>query len=116
MRTYDLGGDKAKRSDADDLENNPALGLRAIRYCLREPELFRSQIRAMFRASPYGNLKLMFPLISDLSELLESKKIAREVLNDLRKKKIPVADSIPLGIMVETPAAAMIVDILAPHV
>jgi phosphoenolpyruvate-protein phosphotransferase (PTS system enzyme I) len=111
IRTFDLGGDKlpaGMRSHAD----NPALGLRAIRYCLRQPELFRTQLRALLRASVHGNLKIMFPMISGTAELRAAKRALAEAREELRREG-QETPNVPLGIMIELPSAAMIADRLA---
>lgn len=111
IRTFDLGGDKlpaGMRSHAD----NPALGLRAIRYCLRQPELFHTQLRALLRASVHGNLKIMFPMISGTAELRAAKRVLADVREELRREGLETPE-VPLGIMIELPSAAMIADRLA---
>ncbi len=116
IRTLDIGGDK--KLDYLDIgqEANPFLGYRAIRICLREPEIFKMQLRAIFRASVHGPLAIMFPMISSLEEIIEVKKIISEVKLDLASKIIAFAQGIPLGVMIEIPSAALLSDILADHV
>ena len=112
IRTFDLGGDKlpsGMRVPAD----NPALGLRAIRYCLRQPEVFRTQLRALLRASVHGNLKIMFPMISGVGELRAARRALDEARAELAKERVPMKEDIPVGIMIELPSAAMIADRLA---
>jgi phosphoenolpyruvate-protein phosphotransferase (PTS system enzyme I) len=116
IRTLDLGGDKFASEIAISEENNPALGLRAIRFCLREPEIFKTQLRAILRASAFGNLRLMFPMISGLQELLEAKAILHQVRDDLTREHIPFDNAMKVGIMVEIPSAVIMADILARHV
>jgi phosphoenolpyruvate-protein phosphotransferase (PTS system enzyme I) len=116
IRTLDLGGDKFASEIAISEENNPALGLRAIRFCLREPEIFKTQLRAILRASAFGNLRLMFPMISGLQELLEAKAILHQVRDDLTREHIPFDNAMKVGIMVEIPSAVIMADILAHHV
>jgi phosphotransferase system enzyme I (PtsI) len=113
IRTLDIGADK--RVDYMNLpkEENPALGLRAIRLCLERPDIFRTQLRAIYRASVHGNPLIMFPMIANLHELIKAKEIAHIVREELKAEKIPFKEDIPLGIMIETPAAAIISDILA---
>ena len=94
-------------------ELNPALGLRAIRFCLRESTIFRTQLAGILRASAYGNLKIMFPLISELSELQQAREMLEEVKADLDRRGEPYDSRIQVGVMIETPAAALIADILA---
>ena len=116
IRTLDLGGDKFS-SDLDlTREMNPALGLRAIRFCLKEPKIFKSQLRAILRASAHGNVRLLFPMISGLQEILDAKKILRDVKNELNKRKIKYARDIKVGIMIEIPSAVAMADALAKHV
>lgn len=116
IRTLDIGADK--QVDYFDLkkEENPALGLRAIRICLTRPEIFRVQLRALYRASVYGNLGIMFPMITSVSELEEILEICREVREELTAQGIAYSGNTELGIMIETPAAAVISDRLAPMV
>ena len=112
IRTLDIGADK--QADFFNLpkEKNPTLGMRAIRLCLTRPEIFKTQLRAIYRASVYGNAAIMFPMINSLNELRQSKEIAKDVRDELANKNIPFK-KIPVGIMVETPASALISDILA---
>jgi phosphotransferase system enzyme I (PtsI) len=116
IRTLDLGGDKFS-SDLDlSREMNPALGLRAIRFCLKEPKIFKKQLRAILRASAYGQLQLMLPMISGLQEILDTKKILKEVMHDLDNENINYDRDIKTGIMIEIPSAVIVADILAKHV
>lgn len=112
IRTLDLGGDKVPGKKPEK-ENNPAMGLRAIRYCLQHRELFRAQLRALLRASVYGNLRVMFPLISSISELREARSELERCRSELTRQGVPVGKRVPIGIMVETPSAALIADRLA---
>ena len=116
IRTLDLGADKKIDYFQLDKEENPALGCRAIRICLTRPEIFKTQLRALYRASVYGNLSIMFPMITSVEEVREVKKILSQVKNELRERTIPFSDDIEIGIMIETPAAAMISDLLAHEV
>lgn len=116
IRTLDIGGDKFSSNLNLTREMNPALGLRAIRFCLREPKIFRSQLRAILRASAYGQVRLLFPMISGLQEILDTKKILRDVERELNKKKIKYARDIKVGIMIEIPSAVTMADALAKHV
>lgn len=116
IRTLDIGGDKKLSYLKIDNEMNPFLGYRAIRLCLDQQDIFRTQLRALLRASVYGNLKIMFPMISSLEELLTAKAILHEVKIDLENERIKYADNIEVGIMIEVPSAAIISDILAKHV
>ncbi|HEX9243887.1 MAG TPA: phosphoenolpyruvate--protein phosphotransferase [Anaeromyxobacter sp.] len=112
IRTFDLGGDKLPSGMRVHAEN-PALGLRAIRYCLRQPDLFRAQLRALLRASVHGNLKIMFPMISGVAELRAARHALEEARADLVRSGVPIAPDIPVGIMIELPSAALIADRLA---
>ncbi|MDK2917712.1 MAG: phosphoenolpyruvate-protein phosphotransferase system enzyme [Candidatus Petromonas sp.] len=116
IRTLDIGGDKELPYLHIDKEMNPFLGYRAIRLCLKDQEIFKTQLRALLRASIYGKLKIMFPMISSLEELLEAKKILNEVKKDLDKEGIEYSKDIEVGMMIEVPSAAIISDILAKHV
>ena len=110
IRTLDLGGDKVPGGRHPEREPNPTMGLRAIRYCLANRELFRAQLRALLRASPYGNLRLMFPLISGVSELREARSELEHCRSELGREGVPVGARFPVGIMAETPSAAWIAD------
>ena len=116
IRTLDAGGDKELCYLNIDKEMNPFLGYRAIRVCLREKDLFKTQLRALLRASVFGNLKIMFPMISSLEELLLAKNILAEVKAELSANNIAYASNIEVGMMIEVPSAAIISDILARHV
>lgn len=116
IRTLDIGADKQADYFNLDKEENPALGLRAIRLCLSRPEIFKVQLRALYRASVYGNLGIMFPMITSISELEEIIALCEQVKNELKVNNIPYSNSIELGVMIETPAAAIISDKLAPMV
>ena len=116
IRTLDIGADKQADYFHLEHEENPALGLRAIRLCLSRPEIFRVQLRALYRASVYGRLGIMFPMITSTSELEEILALCNEVRNELKEANIEYSSSIELGIMIETPAAALISDRLAPMV
>ena len=116
IRTLDLGTDKQASYFRPEKEVNPALGYRAIRISLAQPGIFKTQLRALYRASVYGNLDILFPLIISVDEVLDIKKIIREVTDELDAEGIPYSKEIRLGIMIETPAAVMISDKLAKHV
>lgn len=115
IRTLDLGGDKLK-SNAQEFatgEKNPILGWRAIRFCLGHVDIFRTQLRALYRASAHGNLRIMVPLISGLGELETTLEIVRQVKEELLQEGVIFAPHIPIGIMIEVPSAALVSDILA---
>lgn len=116
IRTLDIGADKQIEYFGLDKEENPALGLRAIRICLTRPEIFKTQLRALYRASYYGNLGIMFPMIISLEEIKEIKLIIEQVKNELTEEGIPFSTEVEIGIMIETPAAVMISDLLAKEV
>lgn len=116
FRTLDVGGDKELPYLDIPPEDNPFLGFRAIRICLANQELFRTQLRALLRASKYGNLKIMFPMISSLEELRAAKAQLKAVSAELEKENIGFAEDIEVGMMVEVPAAAMIAEIFAKEV
>ncbi len=116
IRTLDLGGDKfASQLDLAD-EMNPAMGLRAIRFCLREKEIFKDQIRAILRASTFGKLRMMFPMISGVAELHEALALVDEVKGELKRRRVPFDKGMSIGIMIEIPSAAIIADLLAKEV
>lgn len=116
IRTLDIGADKKVDYFDLDKEENPALGYRAIRICLTRPEIFKTQLRALYRSSIYGNLGIMFPMITSKTELEKILVICDEVKSELKKEGIAYSQNVELGIMIETPAAAVISDILAPMV
>lgn len=116
IRTLDIGADKQVDYFNLDKEENPALGYRAIRICLTRPEIFKTQLRALYRASVYGSLGIMFPMITSVSEVEEIKSICEEVKQELKDQGLSYAEDVELGIMIETPAAAVISDELAPLV
>ena len=116
IRTLDIGADKQIGYFDLEKEENPALGFRAIRICLTRPEIFRTQLRALYRASVYGNLAIMFPMITSVNEVERILEICRSVKEELRSENIPFSDNVETGIMIETPAAAVISDRLAPLV
>ena len=116
IRTMDIGADKMIGYFELPKEENPALGNRALRICLNRPEIFRTQLRALFRASAYGRLSIMFPMVTSVWEVLEAKKMCEQVKQELKDEGIPFSDEVDLGIMIETPAAAVISDRLAKEV
>lgn len=113
IRTLDVGGDKIAMPGLHEKEPNPALGLRAIRFCLSQKDIFRTQLRGLLRASAHGRIKVLVPMISGLRELRETRRIINEVKHELRAEGIPFDDQIQVGVMIEVPSAAMISDILA---
>ncbi|GHV17512.1 phosphoenolpyruvate-protein phosphotransferase [Spirochaetia bacterium] len=113
IRTMDLGGDKVLPEYQDGGDKNPLLGWRAIRFSLSQPELFKTQLRAILRASVYGNARIMFPMISGVEELDQALGILEEAKKECRKRKQPYAEKIEVGTMIEIPSAAMTADILA---
>ena len=116
IRTLDIGADKQADYFQLKKEENPALGYRAIRICLTRPELFRTQLRALYRASVFGNLGIMFPMLTSVSELKEILAVCTAVREELAAQGIRYGENVELGIMIETPAAALISDRLAPMV
>ncbi len=116
IRTLDVGGDKFVPDINLSDESNPALGLRAVRFSLKERRLFRIQLRAILRAGVYGNLRVMFPMISGVDEIRHCKECLAEARDELLAAGIPVADNLPVGVMIETPAAAIIAPLLAAEV
>lgn len=116
VRTLDLGGDKFLSRPDIPRDMHPFLGWRAIRFCLARPDIFKTQLRAILRASVEGNLKVMFPMISGIEELIEAKKILEECKKDLRKKNVKFDENIQIGIMIEIPSAALVSDVLAKEV
>ena len=113
IRTLDVGGDKISPGLQENREKNPILGWRAIRYCLANPELFRTQLRALLRASVNGSLRIMFPMISGVEELHRAYQFLDQVRHELSEEGVPVAQDIPVGIMIEVPSAALTADVLA---
>jgi phosphotransferase system enzyme I (PtsI) len=116
IRTLDLGGDKLLSHVNVAAEMNPFLGWRAIRLCLQEKDLFRTQLRAILRASVFGNLKIMYPMISGVEELEAANVLLDECREQLRDEGVAFAEDVEIGIMIETPSAAMIADSLAKRV
>jgi phosphotransferase system enzyme I (PtsI) len=116
IRTLDIGGDKELSYLKMDKEMNPFLGYRAIRICLDRKDIFKTQLRALLRASVYGNLRIMFPMISSLEELLAAKEVLEEVKKDLDNENVTYSKNIEVGMMIEVPSAAIISDVLAKHV
>jgi phosphotransferase system enzyme I (PtsI) len=116
LRTLDINGDKALALETGPPEANPALGLRAIRYCLRRPEVFRTQLRAILRAAALGEVRIIFPMVAICSELQEAKRRLDEAAESLEKEGVPYRREIPVGVMIEVPAAVVMADLLAQEV
>jgi phosphotransferase system enzyme I (PtsI) len=113
IRTFDLGGKKLAREVMGSKEDNPVLGLRALRLCMQHRDMFKTQLRALLRASAYGNMKIMFPLVSGVQELRQVKTLVREIRLELDAEGIAYNRDLPIGIMIEVPSAAVIADLLA---
>lgn len=116
IRTLDIGGDKELSYLSMEPEMNPFLGYRAIRLCLDRKDIFKTQLRALYRASVHGKLRIMFPMISSLEELLQAKEVVKEVLAELDSEGVAYAKDVEIGMMIEVPSAAVISDVLAKHV
>lgn len=116
FRTLDIGADKQADYFELDKEENPAMGLRAIRICLTRPQIFKTQLRALYRASAFGKAAIMFPMIISLDEIKQIKEIVEEVKSELRKENIRFDEELEIGVMIETPAAALISGELAKEV
>ncbi|MDI6848425.1 MAG: phosphoenolpyruvate--protein phosphotransferase [Candidatus Saccharicenans sp.] len=116
IRTIDIGGEKSLPQLNIEKEPNPALGLRAIRFSLKNRELFRTQIRAILKASARKNVRLMVPMITEVEEVIELKHIVEELKTELRGKKIPFDENIPVGVMIEVPAAAVLIESIIKEV
>jgi len=116
FRTLDMGGDKLSSALKFEKELNPALGLRAIRLCLKQKDIFRTQLRAILRASAHGDIRILFPLISSLEEIKEAKELLEQAKAELEKERILCKTSIPIGIMVEVPSAVTLINFLIPEI
>jgi phosphoenolpyruvate-protein phosphotransferase (PTS system enzyme I) len=116
IRTLDINGDKAVNYIRDYQEPNPALGLRAIRYCLRKPEIFKTQLRAILRAAAYGNVRILLPMISGIEEVEQAIGLLDEAARQLQQQGVAFNRDIPVGIMIEVPSAVITADILAEKV
>jgi phosphoenolpyruvate-protein phosphotransferase (PTS system enzyme I) len=115
IRTLDINGDKVIAGTEQD-ESNPVLGLRAIRYCLQRPDIFKTQLRAILRAAIYGRVRILIPMISRVEEVIETKRILAEAAHSLKKDGIAYNNSTGIGVMIEVPSAALAIDIIAPEV
>ncbi len=113
IRTFDLGGKKLAREVIGSREDNPVLGLRGLRLCMKHRDMFRTQLRALLRASSFGNIKIMFPLVTGVQELRQVKTLIREIKSELDEEGMAYNPDLKVGIMVEVPSAALIADILA---
>lgn len=116
IRTLDIGADKQIGYFNLPQEENPAMGMRALRICLTRPEVFRTQLRALYRASAFGKLRIMFPMVTNIWEVREAKRMCEEVKRDLKQEGIPYGEDVEIGIMIETPAAVILSDRLAKEV
>ncbi len=116
IRTFDLGGDKFTSYQKHVKELNPQMGLRAIRFCLKEIEIFKTQLRAIWRASAVGKVKILFPMISSIEEIREAKKLLEEARQELLEQGVKIAPKMEIGAMIEVPAAVEIADKLAQEV
>lgn len=116
IRTLDINGDKALNNGMASTEENPALGLRAIRYCLQRPDIFKTQLRAILRAAAFGYVRIIFPMISTYFEICETKRLLDEAAESLEKEGLPYKRDIELGIMVEVPSAVVMADVMAEEV
>jgi phosphotransferase system enzyme I (PtsI) len=116
IRTLDIGGDKFLSNYSPDNEMNPALGLRAIRFSMKETDIFKIQLRAILRASSHGKLRILLPMISGIEEIRQAKAILEEVRKELLKAKVPMDAEIKIGAMIEIPSASICADILAREV
>ena len=116
IRTLDINGDKALNNQFSAEEANPALGLRAIRYCLRNPQMFKDQLRAILRAAAFGNTRILFPMISTYFEIREANRILDEAAESLEKDGLPYNRDIEIGALIEVPSAVIMADVIAENV
>ena len=116
IRTLDLGADKYTQEQSEEPERNPFLGLRSIRYCLQNLPMFKTQLRAILRASAFGPMKIMFPLVSTVMELRQTKMLLRDVCEELEEESIPFDRNLETGMMVEVPSAALMAKVFATEV
>jgi phosphotransferase system enzyme I (PtsI) len=116
IRTLDINGDKALINHLDSGEINPALGLRAIRYCLQKPDIFKAQLRAILRAAAFGNVRILFPMISTYFEICEANRILDEAAESLEREGLPYKRDIEIGAMIEVPSAVIMADVIAESV
>jgi phosphotransferase system enzyme I (PtsI) len=113
IRTLDVGGDKFASYLGTPIERNPFLGMRGLRFSLKREEIFRTQLRAIFRATFYGNVRIMFPMVVGLEDFRRAREIVESVRAELRQERVPMAERVPLGLMVETPASVFSIDLLS---
>jgi phosphoenolpyruvate-protein phosphotransferase (PTS system enzyme I) len=116
IRTLDIGGDKFRSEDTTPQEVNPFLGFRAIRFCLANVDIFEAQLRAILRASAEGNVRIMYPMISGVAEVVQANDILRQIMRDLKKEGVPFDEQIQVGAMIEIPSAALTAEMIAPEV
>jgi len=116
IRTLDVGGDKFASTTQWAEEMNPALGVRGIRFCLQSPEIFKVQLRAILRASIFGNIRIMFPMVSQVEEIVQAKRMFQEAAESLDKEGIPFAKDIQIGAMIEVPSAVFMAEVFAKEV
>lgn len=116
IRTFDLGGEKAAVDSAYQSERNPSLGARSIRFCFEHPDIFRTQLRAILRAGVHGNVKLLFPMVSSVEEVRRARNFLQECRDELVCEGVPLAETLPVGIMVEVPSVAVAPEFFAPEV
>ena len=116
IRTVDLGGDKFASAVKMPQEINPFLGFRAIRFCLAQPEIFKTQLRAILRASAFGKVRMMYPMISNVDEVVRANTLLEECRKELRKRHVAFDESMEVGVMIEIPSAALTADLIARHV
>ncbi|HOW96230.1 MAG TPA: phosphoenolpyruvate--protein phosphotransferase, partial [Kiritimatiellia bacterium] len=115
-RTLDLGGDKFASTLKMPTELNPFMGWRAIRFCLAQPDIFKTQLRAILRASVHENVKIMYPMVSNVGEVMRANAFLQEAKNELRLRDVPFNDAVEVGVMIEVPSAAITAHLIAPHV
>ena len=116
IRTLDINGDKALTNQFSPVETNPALGLRAIRYCLKNPQVFKDQLRAILRAAAFGNVRILFPMISTYYEIRDANRMLDEAAESLEKEGLPYNRDIEIGAMIEVPSAVIMADVIAENV
>jgi phosphotransferase system enzyme I (PtsI) len=116
IRTLDIGGEKSLPQLNIEQEPNPALGLRGVRFSLRNKPLFRVQLRAILRASPQKNVRVLVPMVTEVEEIIEVKDMFEDVKAELRREKVPFDEKIPMGVMIEVPAAAALTDLMLREV